>query len=134
MEQCINISQAFSLFSLFEESSTITKVIEEFFEVNANEDIEGRGICYFTQDTSLTPARLKKLSVTSTILTAALEVHFYTPLSSKEKQLPNEESNSKTIEPKVGNLKPTTSQPYTTTPSTATLKSKAPLQITKSPN
>ena len=116
MEQCINISQAFSLFSLFEECSTITKVIEEFFEVNANEDIEGRGICYFTQDTSLTPARLKKLSVTSTILTTALEVHFYTPLSSKEKQLPNEESNSKTIEPKVGNLKPTTSQPYTTTP------------------
>ena len=134
MEQRINISQPISLFSLFQKPSTITKVIIEIFEVNANEDIEDIDICYFTQDTSLTSAHLRKLLVTSTILTTLLEAHLYTPPSSKEKQLPDKESNSKTIAPKSTNLILTTSQHSTTTRSTATLKIKAPLQITKSPN
>ena len=99
---------------------------EEIFEVNANEDIENMDICDFTQDTSPTLAPLKDLPVTSTILTTPLEVHSYTPLSSKQKQPPNDESNSKTIAPKSTNLTQTTSQPSATKLSTATLKRKAP--------
>ena len=118
MEQRINISQPVSLFSLFQEPSTITKAIKEIFKVNAKEDVKDMDICYSTQDT---------------MLTTLLEVHSYTPPSSKEKQLPNEESNSKAIAPKSTNLTPKTSKNSTTTSSTATLKSKAPLKITKSP-
>ena len=33
---------------LFYEPSIITKVLEEIFEVNANEDMEDMDICYFT--------------------------------------------------------------------------------------
>ena len=51
MEQRFNIAQPVSLFSLFQEPSTITKVIEEIIKLNANEDIEDMDICYFTQDT-----------------------------------------------------------------------------------
>ena len=133
LEQRINISQPVPLFSLFQEPSTLTKIIEEIFDVNANEDIEDMDICDFTQDTSLTPAPIRKLPVTSTILTTLLEVHCYIPPNSKQKQPPNEESNSKTIALKSTNLQPTTSQPSATTPSTAALKRKPPIQITKSP-
>ena len=133
LAQRINISQPVPLFSLFQEPSTLTKIIEEIFNVNANEDIEDMDICDFTQDTSPTPASIRKLPVTSTILTTLLEVHSYTPTNSKQKQPPNEESNSKTIALKSTNLQPTTSQPSATTPSTAALKRKPPLQITKSP-
>ena len=47
------------LFSIFQEPSTITEVMEEIFEVNANRDSEDRSLCNFTRDTSLTPAPLK---------------------------------------------------------------------------
>ena len=62
--------------------STITKVIEKIVEVNTNKYIKDIDICDFSQDTSPTPAPLKKLSVTSTILTTLLEVHSYTHLHS----------------------------------------------------
>ena len=88
-------------------------------------------ICDFTQNTSPILAPLKKLPVTSTILTTLLEVHSYTPPRSKQKQPPKEKSNSKTTAPKFTNLTPTTSQTFATTPSTATLKRKALLQIKK---
>ena len=55
MEQRINISKPVSLFSLFQEPSTMTKIIEEISEVDANEVIEDMDIYYFTQDTSITP-------------------------------------------------------------------------------
>ena len=122
------------LFLLFQEASTVTKIIEKIFEVSANEDIEEMDIYDLTQDTSSTPASLRNLPVTSTILTTVLEVDSYTHSSSKQKQHPNEEFNSKTIAPKSINLTPTTLQPSATTPSTATLKRKGSLQITKSPN
>ena len=51
LQQRVNISQPVLLFSLFQEPSTITKVIEEIFEVNANEDIKDMYICGFTEDT-----------------------------------------------------------------------------------
>ena len=51
LQQRVNISQPVLLFSLFQEPSTITKVIEEIFEVNANEDIKDMYICDFTEDT-----------------------------------------------------------------------------------
>ena len=102
---------------------------EEIFGVNANEDIENMDICDFTQDTSPTLAPLKNLPVASTILTTPLEVHSYTPLSSKQKQPPNDESNSKTIAPKSTNLTQTTA----TKLYTATLKRKAPPQNQKIP-
>ena len=123
-------------FSVFIVSGTFphSKVTEKIFEVNANEDIEVMDISDFTQGTSPTLAPLKKLPVTSTILTTLLEVHSYTLPSSKQKQPPNKESNSKTIAPKSTNLIPTTSQPSVTTPSISTPKHKAPFQITKSPN
>ena len=89
-------------------------------------------ICDFTQNTSPTLAPLKKLPATSTMLTTIIEVHSCTPPRSKQKQPPNEESKSKTTAPKSTNLTPTTSQTFATTPSTATLKRKALLQITKS--
>ena len=132
LEQRINISQPVPLFSLFQEPSAITRIMEETFEVNANEDIKGMDICDFTHNTSPTLAPLKKLPVSSTTLTTILEVHFYTPFSSKQKQHPNEKSNSKTIAPKSTNVTPTTSQTSATTPSTATLKHKALFQIPKS--
>ena len=72
----------------------MTKVTEKIFKVDANENIEDMDIYYFTEDTSTTPVPLKKRSVTSTIPSTLLEVYSYAPLSSKEKQLPNEESNS----------------------------------------
>ena len=52
--------QPLPLFSLFQEPSTITKVMEEFYGVKANKDIEDMGLCDFTQDTSSTPASLPK--------------------------------------------------------------------------
>ena len=48
--------QLLPLFSLFQEPSTITKVMEGFFGVKANKDIEDMDLCDFTQDTSSTPA------------------------------------------------------------------------------
>ena len=51
LQQRVNISQSVLLFSLFQEPCTITKVIEEIFEVNANEDIKDMYICDFTEDT-----------------------------------------------------------------------------------
>ena len=94
MEQRINISKAVSLFWLFQQPYNMTKVTEKIFKVDANENIEDMDIYYFTQDTSTTPVPLKKRSFTSTIPSTLLEVYSYAPLSSKEKQLPNEESNS----------------------------------------
>ena len=107
--------------SLFQEPSTITKILDEIFKVNANEDIEDMDLCYFTQDTSSTPA-------------PTLFVYSFRPPSSKQKQPRKEESNSKTIIARSTNLRPTTSQPTTTAPSTVTLKRKGSLQITKSSN
>ena len=39
-------------FSPFQERSTITKAIEEIFEVNTNKDAKDIKICGFNQDTS----------------------------------------------------------------------------------
>ena len=44
-----------SLFLLFQELFTITKVMEQIFEVNANEDIEDMGIFDFTYCLPVTP-------------------------------------------------------------------------------
>ena len=114
----INISQLLPLFSLFQEPSTITKAIDEIFEVNADEDIEDMDLCDFTQDTSPTPALPKKPPVTFTILTTLPKVHSSTLHSSKHS------SNDESITPKSINLTATTSQPTRTKPSTATLKRK----------
>ena len=135
LQQRVNISQSVLLFSLFQEPCTITKVIEEIFEVNANEDIKDMSICGFTEDTWPTPAPLNKLPVTSSILPTLLDVYSYAPPSFKQNQPPNGESNSKpkTIVPKSTSLIPKTSQPSGNTPFTATLKHKGPLQIKKTP-
>ena len=94
--------QSLPLFSLFQEPSKIRKVMEEIFEVNANEDIDDMNLCNFTQDTSPTtePSPKKTPPITSSILTTPQEVHSSIPPSSKEKQPPKEESNSKTITPR----------------------------------
>lgn len=135
LQQRVNISQSVLLFSLFQEPCTITKVIEEIFEVNANEDIKDMYICDFTEDTWPTPTPLNKLAVTSTILTTLLEVCSYAPPSFKQNQPPIEESNSKpkTIAPKSTSLISKTSQSSGNTPFTSTLKRKGPLQIKKPP-
>ena len=92
----INILQPLPLFSQFQESSAITKAIEEIFEINANanKDINNMDLSDFTQDTSPTPASpsLSKKTpspVTSTIFTTLPEVHSFTSHSSKHLQKKN---------------------------------------------
>ena len=46
----INISQPLPLFLLLQEPSMITKLIEEIFEVNTNEDIDDMDLCDFIKD------------------------------------------------------------------------------------
>ena len=55
------------LFSFFQESSTITKVMEEIFKVNPNEDIGDMDLWDFTQDTYSTLVPAQKPPVASII-------------------------------------------------------------------
>ena len=98
------------LFSFFQESFTITKVMEEIFKVNANEDIGDMDLWDFTQDTYSTLVPVQKPPVASIILTVPPEVHSSTPPSSKQKPSPKEESNSKTITSRSTNPTPVSSQ------------------------
>ena len=85
----INISQPLLLFSLFQESFAIMKVVEEIFKVNANKDVKDIALCDFTQDTHQPQHSPKKPLVTSTILTTLPQDHSFTPHSSKHPQKQN---------------------------------------------
>ena len=72
----IKLSRPLPLFSLLQEPSTITEVIEEIFEVNTNKDIDDIDLCDFTQDTSpilTTPLLYGRSSQSSRITPRSLQ-------------------------------------------------------------
>ena len=94
--------QSLPLFSLFQEPSKIRKVMEEIFEVNANEDIDDMNLCNFTQDTSPTTAPSPQKNPTNYIhhTNHSTRSPFLHNTQPQRKTTPKEESNSKTITPR----------------------------------